>query len=406
MEPKTSPTAGAWSLRALGAVAFGHGASDFYGGMVPLLIFYLVVREQHLSPLHQGFAGFTWYFTSSIVQPAFGWYSDTRGRWWFLPAGVLCTVVSVGSIGFTRDYPTLLLLTVLGGLGSAVMHPEAGKYAAKVGSRRHGSAISIFQVGGQVGYSLGPFVIAALLERLGGRASALAAAPGLLAVAVLFWAMPRVHARAAQGTGASEPAASRGDRQGNRVDVLLLVGSTSLRFLTTSAFITYLPNVLTSRGATLGSTGQVVTAFLMVGNLGLFCGGILGDRLGHRLVGFTSMALSVPALVGFFVLPQPYAMSSLLFASVLLAAQNAPGVALTQARMPRNLATALGLMNGVAFGIGSAAVALLGRQVGRVGAASTLAGVSLVPLLGAACFLLVGRLRPTAGPNPSEEAAA
>ncbi|HVA36254.1 MAG TPA: MFS transporter [Candidatus Dormibacteraeota bacterium] len=394
---------GTWSLRSIGVIAFGHGASDFYSGMVPLLIFFLVIRQQHLSPFLQGIAGFAWYLTSSIVQPLFGWYSDAHGRWWFLPVGVLLTVASVGAIGFTHDYASLLALIAVGGLGSAIMHPEAGKYAAKVGSRRHGSAISIFQIGGQVGYGIGPAVAAALLTRFGGPATALAAIPGFAAVAALFWAMPRVHERSHDHTPTRTERGRASASHGNALDVTLLVGSTGLRYLTTAAFMTYLPNVLVGRGASLEGAGEVVTAFLLVSSLGLFAGGFLGDRFGHRAVSFASLALAVPALAGFFLLPAAPALASLLVGSVLLAVQNAPGVALTQALMPRNLGMALGLMNGVAFGVGSAMVALLGMQVARIGAEGTLRGVALIPFAAAACFGMVGRWRPNA-PAPGQGA--
>jgi len=73
-----------WHLRGLGVAAFAHGASDLYSGMVPFLIFTIVFRTG-LSPVYQGAIGFLWYLTSSITQPLFGAYADTRGRWWFLP---------------------------------------------------------------------------------------------------------------------------------------------------------------------------------------------------------------------------------------------------------------------------------------------------------------------------------
>jgi len=382
---------GTWSLRSIGVVAFGHGASDFYSGMVPLLIFYLVIKQQHLSPFLQGVAGFAWYFTSSIVQPVFGWYSDRHGRWWFLPVGVLLTIIAVGAIGFTRGYAALLVLIALGGFGSAIMHPEAGKYAAQVGSRRHGSAISIFQIGGQIGYGIGPAVIAALLARYGATATAYAAIPGLAAVAGLFWMMPHVDARAREQMPEPHEARLAAGPRGTTLDVVLLVGSTGLRYLTSAAFMTYLPNALIARGESLLVAGQIVAAFLLVSSVGLFCGGFLGDRFGHRAVSFISLTLAVPALAGFFVLPHAFGIASLLLGSILLAVQNAPGVALTQALMPRNLGMALGLMNGVAFGVGSAMVAVLGVQVARAGAAATLHGVALVPLVAAACFAAVGR---------------
>jgi hypothetical protein len=64
-------------------------------------------------------------------------------------------------------------------------------------------------------------------------------------------------------------------------------------------------------------------------------------------------------------------------------------VALVQAMLPRNLGMALGLMNGVAFGAGSAAVALAGIWVARIGPAATLSAVSWAPLLAAAAFFAV-----------------
>ncbi|MEO8713962.1 MAG: hypothetical protein ABI369_03020, partial [Acetobacteraceae bacterium] len=85
----------------------------------------------------------------------------------------------------------------------------------------------------------------------------------------------------------------------------------------------------------------------------------------------------------------------LLFAAnALLNIQTAPAVALVQRMLPRNLGMALGLINGVAFGVGSALVTLVGYAVARIGADAALLRVSALPILGASVFALVGwRLR-------------
>jgi hypothetical protein len=59
--------------------------------------------------------------------------------------------------------------------------------------------------------------------------------------------------------------------------------------------------------------------------------------------------------------------------------------------LPRNLGMALGLMNGVAFGAGSALVTAVGFGVARIGAAGALLEVSALPLVCAAAFWLAGR---------------
>ncbi len=76
---------------------------------------------------------------------------------------------------------------------------------------------------------------------------------------------------------------------------------------------------------------------------------------------------------------------------------------IVQALLPRNLGMALGLINGVAFGVGSVLVTAVGLAVTRYGPETALVDVSVMPLLGAAAYLVVARrltpalLRPAVG---------
>jgi FSR family fosmidomycin resistance protein-like MFS transporter len=382
---------------SLSLIAFAHGTSDFFSGIVPLVVFFVVSREG-LSPAVQGALTFLWYLTSSIVQPIFGAYSDRSGRWWFLPSAVATTAVAVSLTGLARTPLELAACIVAGGLGSAVMHPEAGKYTAMVSGSKRASGISIFQIGGQVGYSLGPAVAGLLLGRFGGAGLLPLALVGLLGAALLFERMPHVD-RIAQRSHAAHPRSQSGPANVDRTGVGLIAASTALRYFVTAAIATFLPNVLVGAGLPLSTAGVVVSGFLLVSALGLFAGGSLADRFGAVTISVVTLAAAVPLLLGFFALAAGgpshvlAAVPLLMAASVLLAAQNAPGVALVQAMMPKNLGMALGLMNGVAFGAGSAGVALAGLFVARYGAASTLAWISWAPLLAAATFSAV-RFRP------------
>ena len=369
-------------------LAFAHGASDFFSGMVPLLIF-TVVAAHGLSPVYQGVVGFLWYFTSSIVQPLFGFYSDARGRWWFLPCAVLLTVVSVSFAGFASNIGALAVLVIAGGIGSAVMHPEAGKYSAMLSGYRKAGGISIFQIGGAIGYAFGPIAISRVVQNVGPHGSVLMIVPGLLATIALFSTMSRVDRAALRLYAAPhhlriEPAATV-----DRTGVSLLVVSTSLRYLVTAAFMTFLPNLVIERGGTLVTAGIVVTTFLAVGVIGLYAGGYLADRFGVLSVSIASLLGAVPFLYGYFFFAGVLGLTCLLAASILLNVQSAPGVAIVQRMLPRNLGMALGLMNGVAFGIGSAMVAAVGFIVARSGPASALQEVSALPALCALVYVVV-----------------
>ena len=393
---------GGWNLSGLLAIAFGHGVNDFYSGTVALSIFF-VASNAGLSAWYQGAVGFLWYLTSSIVQPLFGAYTDRHGRWWFMPTGVLLVVLSISFASLAGSLWLLSLLVVIGGLGAAIMHPEAGKYAALLSGSRRSGGISIFQIGGSLGFALGPVTIAALLAHFGRFGSLVLLPPGLIAVGYVYVVIRRAHlmAQPAHETqrkldGIAAPAV-------DRLGIGLVVGSTAMRFLTTAAFMTYLPNLLTARGGTIVEAGQLVTAFLLVGIIGMYLGGYLGDRLGSLTASVVALVAAVPCLLGFFFAPPVVGIALLLLGSIFLSVQNAPGVVIVQALLPRNLGMALGLINGVAVGAGSVLVTAVGVAVTRLGPQTALVDVSVMPLLGAIAYLVVARrlapalLRPAVG---------
>lgn len=387
-------------------MAFAHGASDFYSGMVPLLIF-TIVSAQRLSPLYQGAIGFLWYLTSSVVQPLFGAYSDRHGRWWFLPASVGITAMAVSLIGLVPGIGMLAALVVLGGLGSAVMHPEAGKYAALLSGDRKSGGISIFQIGGAVGYAFGPVVIARLLQAHGASGSVWMGIPGIAAIAALFVLMRGLDAHAQRAQAEHHASIAHGAAQVDRAGVGLLVAGTALKYLVGASFMTYLPNLIVARGGSIAQAGVIVTAFLAVGVIGLYLGGWLGDRYGALPIAVASLFATAPVLYGFFAWNGVFGLASLLLAGVLLNVQSAPSVAIVQRMLPRNLGMALGLMNGVAFGAGSAFVTAVGFGVARIGAAGALLEVSVLPVAAAAAFWLAGRrLGDTRYASASSSAAA
>jgi FSR family fosmidomycin resistance protein-like MFS transporter len=386
----TTVTAARWNLAGISVISFAHGASDFYSGIVPLVIFYDVSRAG-LAPWYQGALAFAWYLTSSIVQPMFGAYGDRRGRWWFLPVSVALTVAAISLAGTTASLPVLTACIVAGGLGSAIMHPEAGRYTAMLGGARRTSAISIFQIGGQIGYGLGPAVIGLLLGAYGPGGSLLLLIPGAIAVIAIFALMRGVDASARSMHAAQAPESRTGGTAVDRFGVALLIASTALRYLVGASFAYYLPNLLTARGFSLAQAGTIVTGFLVFAALGLFAGGALADRFGAVTVSVVSLCAAVPFLALSLTQQGWLSVVLLLCGSVLLSVQNAPGVALAQAMLPRNLGMALGLMNGVAFGIGSAAVTGVGVLMTHVGPTAALLDTSAVPLLSAISYVVVAR---------------
>ncbi len=384
------PKAADWNLSGLFAVGLGHFVDDLFSGTVAFTIFY-VVSSAHLPAWYQGLLSFFWYLTSSIVQPLAGAYTDRHGRWWFMPTAILIVVVTLSLAGLATSIWVLAIFIVCGGFGAAVMHPEGGKYASMLSGARRSQGISLFQIGGTLGLSLGPVTIATLLTHFGRHGSLLMLAPGLLAVAYLYYAIHRAARDAQSAHGARKRNAQADDRPVDRLGIGLVVTSTTIRFFAVTAFVTYLPNLLTARGLSLLEAGQIVTAFMLLGNIGLYLGGYLGDRLGSVVASILALVLSVPCLVGFFFAPMPYAFGLLFLGNVLMTMQNAPSVVLVQAMLPKNLGMALGLINGVSFGAGSVLVTALGFAVTRLGPSEALLYASISPLIAASAYFTINR---------------
>jgi FSR family fosmidomycin resistance protein-like MFS transporter len=258
-------------------------------------------------------------------------------------------------------------------------------------------------MGGSFGFAFGPVAIAALLAHFGTWASLVMLPLGLVAVACVYVGIRRAHvmAQPAHETQRKlDPAAAASI---DRLGIGLVVASTAARFLTTAAFMTYLPNLLAARGGSIVQAGQLVTAFLLVGIIGMYLGGYLGDRLGSVTASVIALVAAVPCLLGFFFAPTVVGIGLLLLGNIFLSVQNAPGVVIVQSLLPRNLGMALGLINGVAFGVGSVLVTVVGIAVTRFGPEAALIDVSVMPLLGAAAYLVVAKrlspasLRPAVG---------
>jgi MFS transporter, FSR family, fosmidomycin resistance protein len=154
------------STRALATLSSGHLATDFASGSVPALLPF-VVDEFDLSYAAAGAVMLVWAIASSVVQPLFGLWSDRRGAIWLLPGGLLLAGVGIGLAPLAPSYWLLLAFVTVSGLGTAAYHPEGSKFAAYASGERRASGMSLFSIGGNVGYALGPIAATALVLWLG-----------------------------------------------------------------------------------------------------------------------------------------------------------------------------------------------------------------------------------------------
>jgi FSR family fosmidomycin resistance protein-like MFS transporter len=256
--------------------------------------------------------------------------------------------------------------------------------------------MSVYITGGTLGFSLGPLLFAPFADHVGLSWTPLLAIPGLVVVAVFLSKVPPypLHASARGGFQALRPYAK---------PLTLLYAIVVLRTLTSLAFATFVPVMLTRRGMSVGQAGAAVALYLFGSGIGGFFGGPAADRFGARKVIALSLVLSTPFL---FTAPMltgwPFVVV-LAIGGLLLQSTLPVNVTFGQSLAPVSAATVSSLMMGFAWGTGGLSVPLVGMFADRVGIEHTLMALSVVPLVAAACALpLPSRVRTLGPPRPAD----
>ena len=378
--------------RVLGLLALGHLVVDMnQGALAPLLPFLKVAFG--LSYTASGAILLVASMTSSVVQPAFGYLADRATRRWLLPWAVVLSATGVALAGLAPSYWGLLLLVVVSGLGVAAYHPEGYRTANQVAGDRKATGLSLFSIGGNIGFALGPPAVTLLVPRFGLPGTLGLLGPGLLVAALLATILPTLIPAAAPGAPRGAVRRSGRDMRGA---MALLIGVVTVRSWTQLGLVTFVPFLyVDALGKDPRLVGPLLFAFLGAGAVGTLAGGPLADRWGPRRYIVASFLLSTPLIVLFLWRPAGWvAVAALAGAGFVLVSSFSVTVALGQAYLPRHLGMAAGLIVGLAIGTGGLGVTLLGWIADHWGLYAALHLVAALPLAGLAAALCLPEPRP------------
>ena len=389
--------------RGVALMATAHVFDDFYQGVVPALLPFLVA-ERHYS--YAAVAGLTLAANvlSSVVQPAFGWWGDRHPRRWLIPVGMLTAAVGVGLVAFSVEYWMTWLVIALAGLGIAAFHPEAAR-AARQASGNSNRAMSVFALGGNVGFALGSLVATALLLVTGLGGSVLLAIPAVVMAAVLFIRLRTVlDGRTGALKRAVHPPGVDDWPAFLRLTAVVVVRS--IVFFGAISFIALY--FINDFGTSEVVGGTALTLFLVAGAFGTIVGGWTADRLGRLVSIRLGFALAVPSVLG-LALAQNWvvALVFVALAGVTVFMPFAVFVILGQDYLPNRIGIASGVTVGLAVTVGGLFSPFLGWVADATDLRVTFAmlgGLTVVAL--ALAFLLREPAGVPRHPRPAGDATA
>ncbi len=371
--------------RAMAVLSLGHGAVDFSGGALPALLPFLV-DEFDLSYTLAAVLILASALSGSVIQPVFGLWSDRRGAVWMLPAGVAIGGIGIALASAAPAYWLVILFVVVSGIGTAAYHPEGSKFAAFVSGRRRASGMSLFSVGGNLGYGLGAIATTPLVIALGLKGGLVLLVPAL-AVAALIVAVTPYLLSFVPDRGSR--AAAAGENQPQALAVLLAV--ITFRSLAWFGLVTFVPLWEVSQGHSKSYGNHMLALMLLVGGLGTLAAGPIADRVGLRAVLLFTNAVSGPLILLFVLVGGIPGAVALAGVGAAVIGSFGITMVLAQQYLPRQIGMASGLSIGFSIGLGGVAAVILGAVADSIDLRTSFYVCAAAPVVALALTALLPR---------------
>ena len=384
-------TAGKTAFTVLAAISFCHLLNDMMQSLLPAL--YPMLKSSYALSFGQiGVLTFTYQVTASLLQPVIGSYTDRKARPYSLAVGMGFTLVGLLLLAFAANYALLLIAASLIGTGSSVFHPESSRVARMASGGQHGLAQSVFQVGGNLGSSVGPLLAAFIVLPRGQHSVSWFSFAALIGIFVLtrvgHWYKNHGLARLAPraGRGEAHEAHPRSRIAGAIAVLLALVFSKYFYLASLTSYYTFY--LIDHFGVTVEHAQLYLFVFLGSVALGTIAGGPLGDRFGRKYVIWISILGVLPFTL---VLPHVGLLWTALLTvpiGMILASAFPAIIVYAQELLPGRTGTIAGLFFGFAFGMGGVGAAVLGALADRTSIEFVYRICAFLPLIGLLAGLL------------------
>jgi len=325
-------------------LAIVHLANDAITSILGALLPGLQARY-HAGPAELSLLVAVYWIAASISQPAFGVLAEKHGLRQVGAFGVVLASVALSLVGIAPDLGTVLLLLVVGGFGSAALHPVGFAAAGAAGASRTLS-VGLFTAGGMIGFAIGPLLILMLVSRYGMAATPWLMVPGILLGVLFYRLLP-----------SWKPHSNIRWRRVMPLDLLrgpigalvVAAGLVMLAFITVHSSLPIW--LVDSRGERADSSliGISLGMFSLGAGIGSILGGFWANRVNRTALVAGSLLLSVVALVVMLQLT-PGSVPFLLAAALggaLLYMSNPVMIIAAQDLAPHSPAGAAGLVSGL-----------------------------------------------------------
>lgn len=329
---------------------------------------------------------------SAIIQPLFGWLGDKKPRPWLMAAGIFLAGIGMAGVGVLPNYPLIMASAMLSGIGVAMFHPEGGRLGNLTAGEQKGKGMSIFAVGGKLGFTFGPLVATAAITLWGLPGTLVFIIPSTLCAAILLSQNKAL-------LSYSNPDKQSSDEslyQDNWVGFGFVMGAISCRSIMYYAFLSFIPLFLVyNLGQEEAFASSVISLFALVCAVGTIASGWAGQLLGaKRLIIVSYACVAIEVVIFAFNGSLIVALILIAFLALTCDISYPSAVAMGQSFVPHHLGMASGLSFGVMVCIGGLMTPVFGLIGDYFGLQVVMLCVTAIALLGIIITLFIPKNRP------------
>jgi FSR family fosmidomycin resistance protein-like MFS transporter len=361
---------------ACGAHALHDGYTDLIYVLLPIWQSEFGLGYAALGLMKTVFSG-----TLAGFQIPAGFLAERFGPAVVLALGTALAGLGYFFAGFSSGVAMLVAALFVAGLGASTQHPLGSSLIAHAfAGPRSLKALGTYNFSGDIGKMTLPAAASLLFIVLPWRhALMLLGGLGVVAAVAIFVAMPRFAAEPPAARRAAD-AIGTGARLAYGFPLLLAVGV--IDSATRMAFLTFLPFVLTAKGASLPTVGASLTLVFAGGAAGKLVCAFIGARIGAVATVWLTEAVTALGIVA--LLPLPLDAALFLLPVVGIALNGTSSVlygSVPDLVEPVWRTRAFGIFYTGTIGAGAVSPALYGLLGDAVGVPSALVVVAMVVLL-------------------------
>ena len=366
------------------AVGVACGAHALHDGYTDLVYVMLPIWQQEFGLGYAALGLMRTVFSGTLAgfQIPSTFLAERFGAPLVLALGTALAGIGYCLAGLSQGVPLLVGALFIGGLGASTQHPLASSLIAQVFSGpRSLKALGTYNFAGDIGKMTVPATASLMFVVLPWReAVAILGGVGVLVGIVIFALMPRMPAVHAETRKADDAARGAGEVPRSGFPLLLSVGV--IDSATRMAFLTFLPFVLTAKGASLPTVGLALTLVFAGGAVGKLVCAFIGARIGAVATVWLTETVTALCIVG--VLPLPLDVALVLLPVVGIALNGTSSVlygTVPDLVAPEKRSRAFGIFYTGTIGAGAVSPALYGVLGDALSVPSALMVVSAVVLV-------------------------